>query len=143
MKQYYESDLKELQGQKFETVEACEEAEAKINAEVAKKQELAAEKKKELENLNKAATSYLEIVSENNKTRAELKKAEDEAYTLYKKELDAFSEKHQGYHLTYTKNGNNVEFQVEEFKQQTLEEIINELKKSREKWLKDFTNFWM
>lgn len=129
MKTIYKSELKELADKEFETVEALEAEELKVNTAIAKKQELAAEKKKELENLNKAAASYLEIVSENNKTRAELKKAEDEAYTLYKKELDAFSAKHQDYHLTYTKNGNNMEFQVEDFKQQTLEEIINELKK--------------
>lgn len=129
MKTIYKSELKELADKEFETVEALEAEESKVNTAIAKKQELAAEKKKELENLNKAAASYLEIVSENNKTRAELKKAEDEAYTLYKKELDAFSAKHQDYHLTYTKNGNNMEFQVEDFKQQTLEEIINELKK--------------
>jgi len=138
MKTYYKSELKELEGKEFTDVKELEEAEAKVTTENAKKEVALAEKKQELAKINTAANDYLKLVKENNEKRAELKKAEQEAYDAYKKELDDFAEKHQGYHLTYRRDGDNVEFQVEEVKQKSLEDFFNDMEETR----KVFSNFW-
>lgn len=89
MKQYYESDLKELQGQKFETVEACEEAEAKINAEVAKKQELAAKRKADAEVVDNAIKAEVEVKKSVYEKKQELtKKYLEEKQALDRKFLE-------------------------------------------------------
>ena len=138
MRTLYESELKELQGKTFTSVEELEKAEAKIKAEQDKKEIALAEKKADLVKINTTANDYLKLVLENNKKRDELREAEKEAYSKYKAELDAFAEKHQGYHLTYKMNGDNVEFQVEEVKQKTIENYFKEM----EEVSKRFNHFW-
>ena len=138
MKTYYESELKELQGKKFTDVKELEKAEAEVNKATAKKEAALAEKKQELAKINTTANDYLKLVKENNEKRAELKQAEQLAYEAYKKELNKFAEKHQGYHLTYTQNGDNVEFQVEEVKQKTIEDYFKEM----EEVTRRFNHFW-
>ena len=142
MKTYYKSELKELEGKEFTDVKELEEAEAKVTTENAKKEVALAEKKQELAKINTAANDYLKLVKENNEKRAELKKAEQEAYEAYRKELDDFAEKHQGYHLTYRRDGDNVEFQVEEVKQKSLEDFFNDMEETRKVFRNFWNNFW-
>jgi len=138
MKTYYESELKELEGKKFTDVKELEKAEQEVNTNKEKKELALAEKKQELANINGAVNNYLKLVKENNEKRAELKQAEQEAYEAYRKELDDFSKKHNGYHLTYKYDGDNVEFQIEEVKQKTIEDYFKEMEEARQR----FNNFW-
>ncbi len=142
MKTLYQSELKELEGKTFTDVKELEEAEAKVKADNAKKEVALAEKKQELAKINTAANDYLKLVKENNEKRAELKKQEQEAYETYKKELDDFADKHQGYHLTYRRDGDNVEFQVEEVKQKSLEDFFNDMEETRKVFRNFWNNFW-
>ena len=132
-----------VNGVKYATIEEAQEAEKKLEVEKAKKETALVEKKAELVQINTAANDYLKLVKENDKKRAELRKTEEEAYKAYRKELDDFAEKHQGYHLTYKQNGDNIEFQVEEAKQKTLKDLYDDLNESR-KWFFDnfFNGFW-
>lgn len=127
-----------VNGVKYATMEEAQEAEKKLEVEKAKKETALAEKKAELAKMNTTATNYLKLVKENNKKRAELRKAEQEAYETYRKELDDFAEKHQGYHLTYKIDGDNIEFQIEEVKQKTLEDYFKEMEEVN----KRFNRFW-
>ena len=127
---------------KYATFEEAQEAEKKLEAEKAKKETAIAEKKAELAKINEKANTYLKLVAENDKKRAELKKAEQEAYAVYRKELDDFAEKHQGYHLTYKINGDNVEFQVEEVKQKTIEDYFNEIQERNRRFSKFWNSIW-
>ena len=138
MKTYYESELKELEGKKFTDVKELEKAEQEVNTNKEKKELALAEKKQELAKINETANNYLKLVKENNEKRAELKQTEQEAYEAYRKELDDFAEKHQGYHLTYRRDGDNVEFQIEEVKQKSLEDYFKEMEEIN----KRFSNFW-
>ncbi len=138
MKTYYESELKELEGKKFTDVKELEKAENEVKENATKKELALAEKKQELANINEAVNNYLKLVKENNEKRAELKQAEQEAYEAYRKELDDFSKKHNGYHLTYKYDGDNVEFQIEEVKQKTIEDYFKEMEEARQR----FNNFW-
>jgi len=138
MKTYYESELKELEGKKLTDVKELEKAEQEDNTNKEKKELALAEKKQELANINGAVNNYLKLVKENNEKRAELKQAEQEAYEAYRKELDDFSKKHNGYHLTYKYDGDNVEFQIEEVKQKTIEDYFKEMEEARQR----FNNFW-
>lgn len=142
MKTYYESELKELEGKKFTDVKELEKAEQEVNANNEKKELAVAEKKAELAKINAVANDYLKLVNENNKKRAELKEKENEAYKAYKKELDAFADKHQGYHLTYRYNGDNIEFQIEEVKQKTIEDYIKEMEEARQRFNAFWNSFW-
>jgi chromosome segregation ATPase len=127
-----------VNGVKYATIEEAQEAEKKLEAEKAKKETALAEKKADLAKINTTANDYLKLVKENDKKRAELRKAEQAAYEAYRKELDDFAEKYQGYHLTYRRDGDNVEFQIEEVKQKTLEDCLNEKEENR----RSFRNFW-
>ena len=138
MKTYYKSELAELEGKEFTDVKELEKAEAEVTAQKQLKAIEATKKKVELAKIEKAANDYFKLVTENTKKREELRQAERDAYQAYKKELDEFAEKHQGYHLTYRKNGDNIEFQIEEAKQQTLEDYY----KSMNDMFKDFFSFW-
>ncbi len=143
MRTLYESELKELQGKTFTDVKELEKAEAEVKENATKKEVALAEKKADLAKINESANKYLKLVEENNKKREELRKAEQEVYEAYKKELDDFAEKHQGYHLTYRKDGDNVEFQIEEAKHQTLENYYKETQETFNKLFNNFFNsFW-
>ena len=131
-----------VNGVKYATIEEAQEAEKKLEVEKAKKETALAEKKADLAKINTTANDYLKLVKENDKKRAELRKAEQEAYEAYKKELDDFAEKHQGYHLTYRRNGDNVEFQIEEVKQKTVKDYFNDIEETRKAFRNFWNNFW-
>ena len=138
----YVSELTELKDKVFDKVEDLEKAEADVKAANTQKALEATKKKAELVKINRTANEYLKLVAENNKKREELRKAEQEAYKAYRKEIDDFAEKHQGYHLTYKIDGDNVEFQIEEVKQKTIEDFYKELQESKNIFTNFFNNFW-
>lgn len=78
MKTYYESELKELQGKRFTDVKELEKAEAEVSKEIAKKQELASERKAEADKVSKTIVNLVEV-------KASAKKAKLKAYTEYLK----------------------------------------------------------
>ena len=80
-KTVYLSDLKELAGKQFETMEALEEAEAKVSEEAKKKQEAADAKKAKAESVKAAIVARMEA-------EANAKKAEAEAYRAYLRVAD-------------------------------------------------------
>ncbi len=127
-----------VNGVKYATIEEAQEAEKKLEVEKAKKETALAEKKADLAKINTTANDYLKLVKENNQKRAELRNTEQEAYETYRKALDDFAEKHQGYHLTYKCDGDNVEFQIEEVKQKTIEDYFKEIEEIN----KRFNHFW-
>ena len=89
-----------------------------------------------------AATNYLKLVEANNKARADLKSKEEEAYSKYKEELDKFAAKHNGYHLTYRIDGDNVEFEIEENHSKNLEVYNNEFRRGIKSLFDMFDSLW-
>lgn len=128
-----------VNGVEYTDLAEAEEASKKFEEEQTAKKDAALARKADVEVVQNAANAYLDLVAENNKKREELKKAEAEAYEAYKKELNDFSNKHKGYHLTYTSDGENVEFKVEEAKSGLLEKEIDNI---RRKTFNLFNSFW-
>jgi len=89
-------------------------------------EEKAVVRKADLVVVQDAANAYLKEVEENKKIRAELAAKENQAYNDYKNKLNDFSAKHEGYHLSYKVNGNNVEFKIEEARADSVEEFYKE-----------------
>ena len=132
-----------VNGVKYATIEEAQEAEKKLEVEKAKKETALAEKKADLANLNEAGNAYLKLVSENDKKRAELRKAEQEAYTAYRKELNDFAKKNQGYHLTYKIDGDNIEFEIEEVNKKTATDVYKDIENTRKLFNSLFNDFFM
>lgn len=80
-KTVYLSDLKELEGKQFETMDALEAAESKVAADAKKKQEETDARKAEADKVKSAITARIEAESS-------AKKIKKEAYKAYLKELD-------------------------------------------------------
>lgn len=128
-----------VNGVEYTDLAEAEAASKKFEEEQAAKKDAALARKADVEVVQNAANAYLDLVADNNKKREELKKAEAEAYEAYKKELNDFSNKHKGYHLTYTSDGENVEFKVEEAKSGLLEKELDNI---RRKTFNLFNSFW-
>ena len=128
-----------VNGVEYTDLAEAEAASKKFEEEQAAKKDAALARKADVEVVQNAANAYLDLVAENNKKREELKNAEAEAYEAYKKELNDFSNKHKGYHLTYTSDGENVEFKVEEAKSGLLEKELDNI---RRKTFNLFNSFW-
>ncbi len=120
MRTYVKSELKELEGKEFANEEECRKAEAEVNAEIAKKQELATTRKNDAENVKKAIVAEVEARKAARATKVEAfkkylaaceeadKKLED-AEKAKDKALDEFCKKHpEGFHETI-KIGDNYE----------------------------------
>lgn len=129
----------EITGKSYKTVEELEMAEKQVAEAKAKADAEKAAKTKELASLNEAANAYLALVNSNAKIRANLDEEERAAYNKYKAELNKFAEAHNGYHLTYKKNGDSIEFEVEDVRQERLEAYHEEQKKLVRAIL---NNFW-
>lgn len=84
MRTLYESELKELQGKTFTSVEELEKAEAKVNTEIAKKQEIMAKRKADAEIVDKAIKAEVETKKSVFERKNELTKN----YLKAKRELD-------------------------------------------------------
>ena len=132
-----------VNGVKYATIEEAQEAEKKLEAEKAKKETALAEKKAELANLNEVGNAYLKLVAENDKKRAELRKAEQEAYATYKKAIDEFAKKNQGYHLTYKIDGDNIEFEIEEVNKKTATDVYKDIENTRKLFNSLFNDFFI
>ena len=99
--------------------EAWEKAhEAEIKAKKAKTEDLA--------KIQSAANRYLAKVTENKKLKEKLAEEEDKLYQEYRKVVNEFSDKYDGYRLVYHFNGDNVEFNVEEAKRDSIEEYFKD-----------------
>lgn len=129
----------ELTNKSYKTVEELEAAEAElIAAQDAKTKEREA-RQADVVVVQDKMNEYLKLVSENNAKREELKKAEQEAYEAYRAQLDEFAEKHNNYRLTYTINGDNAEFKVEECYAKTF---AQQLEEAQERSRRIFENFF-
>ena len=110
----------------FDTVKELEEAE---KAEEEKKKLRSKEKEERQQavaEIQNAANDYLNVIAENNKIREQLKSKEESAYQEYKTKMDDFSKTYNNYHLSYTYDGKNVEFKVEEARFVSLREYIRQ-----------------
>lgn len=89
MKTIYKSELKELADKEFETVEALEAEEAKVNDAIAKKQELAAKRKADAEVVDNAIKAEVEVKKSIYEKKQELtKKYLEEKQVLDRKFLE-------------------------------------------------------
>lgn len=122
----------------FDTVKELEEAE---KAEEEKKKLHSKEKEERQQavaEVQKAANDYLSVVAENNKIREQLKSKEESAYQDYKAKMDDFSRTYNNYHLSYTYDGKNIEFKVEENRYISLQEYINQRERMLKQMFSDF-----
>ena len=132
----------EMTGKSYKTVEELKAAENAVVSKKAAEETEKADKKAELAGIKDAATNYLKLVEANNKARADLKAKEEEAYSKYKEELDKFAAKHNGYHLTYRIDGDNVEFEIEENHSKNLEVYNNEFRRGIKSLFDMFDSLW-
>ena len=132
----------EMTGKSYKTVEELKAAENAVVSKKAAEEKEKADKKAELAGIKDAATNYLKLVEANNKARADLKAKEEEAYSKYKEELDKFAAKHNGYHLTYRIDGDNVEFEIEENHSKNLEVYNNEFRRGIKSLFDMFDSLW-
>ncbi len=131
---YYSEKL----NKNFDTVEdleKAEKAEEEKNALVSKEKE---KRQKEVAEIQDAANGYLKLVAENNKVRDQLKEKENAAYLEYKNKIVEFSKAHKNYHLSFTLNGDNVEFKVEEIRYISTEEYMKQRHAAMKKMIEEF-----
>ena len=107
----------------------------------AHKKELIAkeERQADVKKIQDAANDYFATLKSNEEKKKELDKEATEKYDAYKRLLDEFAGKHNGYHLTYTNNGGNIEFKIEEARR---DEISNIFDAQRKLISQVFDNFW-
>lgn len=89
MKQLYKSDLKELEGQFFETAEACEKAEAACTKAAVEKQQAIYEKKANAKVVDDAIVARDEAIVSNKAKKEQARKAYVEAVEKARQEYDA------------------------------------------------------
>lgn len=89
MKQLYKSDLKELEGQFFDTAEACEKAEAACTKAATEKQHAIDEKKASAKVVDDAIIARDEAIASNQAKKEQARKAYIEAVEKARKEYDA------------------------------------------------------
>ena len=118
-----------------EDLEKAEKAEEEKNALVSKEKE---KRQKEVAEIQDAANGYLKLVAENNKVRDQLKEKENAAYADYKAKIEEFSKAHKNYHLSYTYDGKNVEFEVEEIRYDSIEEYMRQRHAAMKKMIEEF-----
>ena len=130
MKQIYQSELKELEGKYFNSKEECIKAEDEVKSRN-KEKELAKSKRvedaKEIETL---ANKYIAKVRDNKKVKQSLDAEASKIYNEYKQKLNEFAKENKGYHLTYTCDGDNLAFKVEEAKQSSVEDDMRAIRKA-------------
>ena len=116
----------EILNKNFDTIEELEKeekAEQEKKVLISKEKE---ERQKAVAEIQDAANDYLKLVTKNNEVRNQLKEKEDLAYNEYKNKLSDFSKAHKNYHLSYTYNGDNVEFKVEEIRYVSVKEYMEQ-----------------
>lgn len=125
----------EILDKKFDTPEALKEAEAAHEKKLATVSKEKEERQKEVAKIQDAANDYLKLVSENNKVRQQLKEKENAAYADYKAKIEEFSKAHKNYHLSYTFNGENVEFKVEDARYVSFQEYMEQSHRTIQKMI--------
>lgn len=113
----------------------AEEDYRKENAEKLKAKELLQNDVKEV---NDFANQYLKLIADNNAIRNGLVKEEEEAYHRYKERLNKFAENHNGYRLVYKRDGDTVEFRVEETRHDIVAKTLADQQKLMLRFLEDF-----
>ncbi len=107
----------------------------------AHKKELQAkeDRQADVKKIQDAANEYLTTLKANEEKKKELDEAATEKYKAYRTLLSDFATKHNGYHLTYTNDGKNVEFKVEEARRDEIEDIFEANRKAMRKF---FDEIW-
>lgn len=130
MKQIYQSELKELEGKYFSSKEECLKAEDEVKSK-SKQKELAKSKRVEdAKEIERLANEYISKVQENKKIKKSLDEEASTIFSEYRQKLNEFAKNNNGYHLTYTSDGDNLVFKVEEAKQSSVEDSMKALRKS-------------
>jgi len=123
----------------FDSYDELVAAETEYNEAHAKELAIKEARAADLVKVQDAANTYLEVLRKNDEARKALKESEQDAYLAYKEQLNDFAEVHNGYHLTYKRNGDNIEFKIEENHQDELEKYLEE---QRETFKKIWNSFW-
>lgn len=123
----------------FDSWEELRKAEDAYKAQHEAELKLKEDRSKMAVDVENAAKAYLELVEKNKQERAEMAKNEQKLYDAYKQKLAEFAKVHKGYHLTYVYDGKNIEFKVEENRQNSLQEYVDSQNKLMRKF---FDNFW-
>ena len=118
-----------------EDLEKAEKAEEEKNALVSKEKE---KRQKEVAAIQNAANDYLKLIAKNNEVRDQLTEKENAAYADYKAKIEEFSKAHKNYHLSYTFNGKNVEFKVEEIRHISIEDYMKQRYAAMKKMIEEF-----
>ena len=132
----------EILNKNFDTIEELEKeekAEQEKKVLVSKEKE---ERQKAVAEVQDAANDYLKLVAKNNEVRNQLKEKENAAYNEYKNKLSDFSKTHKNYHLSYTYNGDNVEFKVEEIRYVSAKEYMEQQNAIVRKMMDEFFKPW-
>lgn len=135
---YYSEVLKK----NFDTVEELEKAEKAEEEKKALVSQEKEERQKAVAEVQDAANEYLKLVAKNNEVRKQLKEQENAAYIQYKNRLAEFSKTHKNYHLSYTYNGDNVEFKVEEIRYVSAQEYMEHQNAVIRKMMEEFFKPW-
>lgn len=128
----------EILNKNFDTIEELEKeekAEQEKKVLISKEKE---ERQKAVAEVQDAANDYLKLVAKNNEVRSQLKEKENVAYNEYKNKLSDFSKAHKNYHLSYTYDGKNVEFEVEEIRHDSFEEYMRQRHAAIKKMIEEF-----
>jgi len=123
----------------FDSYDEMVKAENEYNKAHAKEIAIKEERSKDLLKVQDIANNYFAVLRKNEEARKLLKEEEEKAYKAYKAQLDEFASKHNGYHLTYRNDGNNIEFKIEENHQNEIEKYLAE---QQLRFKKIWDNFW-
>lgn len=130
MKQVYQSELKELEGKYFSSKEECLKAEDKLKSKISAREQAKSKRVEEAKAIENLANKYITKVQENKKIKKSLDEEASKILGEYRQKLNDFAKSNNGYHLTYTLDGDNLVFKVEEAKQSTIEDDMKSLRKT-------------
>lgn len=109
-----------LLGQPFDTLDELKAAEDEYNKLHAAQEKAKAERAEEAAEVKKAAEAYLDLVKRHKAIRDAQRESEEEYRAKFVALRDNFAKKHNGYHLTITQNGDNVEVKVDEVRTRAI-----------------------
>jgi hypothetical protein len=119
---------------KDELVKAEDEYKEAHKKELIAKEERLADVKK----IQDLANDYFSTLKDNEEKKKALDSIATDKYNAYKTGLADFAKKHNGYHLTYTNNGGNVEFKVEEARRDEISDIFEANRRMMRRFFDDF-----
>lgn len=130
MKQLYQSDLKELSGKYYDSKEECLKAEEEVKSKNKEKELAKSKRVEDAKAIEEIANKYISKVRDNKKVKQLLDEEATKIYNEYKQKLNEFAKENKGYHLTYTCDGDNLVFKVEEAKQSSVEDDMKAIRKA-------------